>query len=57
MFAVLSRHVSEGQVRKVREALPEDVRALWSEPAPTSRLSEAEGPVTAQPEQVRNIRT
>jgi hypothetical protein len=57
VFAVLSRHVPEGQVRKVRQALPEDVRALWREPALTSRLSEAEGPVTAQPEQVRNIRT
>ena len=57
VFAVLSRHVPEGQVRKVRQALPEDVRALWREPALTSGLSEADGPVTAQPEQVRNIRT
>jgi uncharacterized protein (DUF2267 family) len=58
VFGVLNRHVPEGQLRKVREALPEDVRALWSEPAQGSNLSgAAEGPVTAQPEQVRNIRT
>ena len=58
VLAVLSRHVPEGQLRKVREALPEDVRALWSEPAQGSNLGgAAEGPVTAQPEQVRKIRT
>lgn len=29
VFHVLTRHVSPGQVEKVRQALPEDVRALW----------------------------
>ncbi|NIX75036.1 DUF2267 domain-containing protein [Microvirga terricola] len=29
VFNVLSRHVSAGQLDKVRQALPEDVRALW----------------------------
>ena len=29
VFAVLSRHMNEGQVNKVRTAMPEDVRALW----------------------------
>ena len=58
VFDMLSRHVPEGQIRKVRQALPEEVRALWSEPAQASELSgAAEGPVTAPPEQVRNIRT
>jgi uncharacterized protein (DUF2267 family) len=57
VFGVLSRYVPEGQVRKVRDALPEEVRALWSIPAPASGLSEAEGPVTAQPEQARHILT
>ena len=58
VFGVLNRHVPEGQLRKVREALPEDMRALWSVPAQGSDLSgAAEGPVTAQPEQVRDIRT
>jgi uncharacterized protein (DUF2267 family) len=58
VFTILSRYIPEGQIRKVREALPEGVRALWNEPAQGSELSGAvEGPVTAQPEQVRNIRT
>ncbi|MBF9232645.1 DUF2267 domain-containing protein [Microvirga alba] len=29
VFNVLSRHVSAGQLDKVRQSLPEDVRALW----------------------------
>lgn len=29
VFAVLARHVSEGQVNKVRQALPIGVRMLW----------------------------
>ncbi|MEZ0171553.1 DUF2267 domain-containing protein [Microvirga sp. TS319] len=29
VFAVLTRHLPEGQVEKVRHALPEDVRAIW----------------------------
>jgi uncharacterized protein (DUF2267 family) len=29
VFAVLSRHVSEGQIRKVRGALPQGIRMLW----------------------------
>jgi len=29
VFGVLSRHISEGQVAKVREALPKSVRQLW----------------------------
>jgi uncharacterized protein (DUF2267 family) len=31
VFAVLSRHMNEGQIQKVRKAMPEDVRALWLE--------------------------
>jgi len=30
VFRALSRHVDPGQLRKVREALPEEVRAVWS---------------------------
>ena len=30
VFGLLSRHLSAGQVAKARNALPEDVRALWS---------------------------
>lgn len=29
VFAVLTRHLPEGQVEKVRHALPEDVRDIW----------------------------
>ncbi|WP_036017027.1 DUF2267 domain-containing protein [Bradyrhizobium sp. WSM1743] len=36
VFNVLSRHLTAGQIEKVREALPEDVRAIWSmEPGTT----------------------
>ncbi|WP_407112804.1 DUF2267 domain-containing protein [Bradyrhizobium sp. LMG 9283] len=30
VFNVLSRHLTAGQIEKVRQALPEDVRAIWS---------------------------
>ncbi|WP_112664348.1 DUF2267 domain-containing protein [Microvirga flavescens] len=29
VFEVLNRHLDEGQARKIREALPEEVRLLW----------------------------
>ena len=29
VFGVLGRHIPEGQIAKVRDSLPEDVRALW----------------------------
>ncbi|TIX50589.1 DUF2267 domain-containing protein [Alteraurantiacibacter aquimixticola] len=31
VFGVLSNHVSDGQVEKVRHALPKSLRALWPE--------------------------
>jgi uncharacterized protein (DUF2267 family) len=31
VFAVLERHVERGQIAKVQQALPEEVRALWPE--------------------------
>ncbi len=30
VFGVLRRHIPEGQIAKVRDSLPEDVRALWA---------------------------
>lgn len=33
VFGVLDRHVTEGQLDKVREALPEQVRMIWNEGA------------------------
>jgi uncharacterized protein (DUF2267 family) len=29
VFGVLSRHISEGQINKVKHALPKSIRALW----------------------------
>lgn len=37
VFHVLSRHLTSGQAAKVRDALPEDVRAMWDDPAPAGR--------------------
>jgi uncharacterized protein (DUF2267 family) len=31
VFSVLGRHLDNGQAAKVRNALPEDVRAIWPE--------------------------
>lgn len=33
VFAVLDHYLDPGQVRKVKESLPADIRALWPEPA------------------------
>jgi uncharacterized protein (DUF2267 family) len=41
VFRVLSRHVSEGQINKVRDALPRSLRRLWEEAEdPTVRAEE-----------------
>jgi hypothetical protein len=44
VFQILSRHVNFGQVEKVRDAMPEEVRNLWplSSEAPDIR-ERAEG--------------
>jgi uncharacterized protein (DUF2267 family) len=34
VFQILSGHVDRGQVEKVRNSLPEDVRAIWHEATP-----------------------
>lgn len=39
VFKVLNHYVDPGQVAKVREALPEDVRTLWPEQARNDRLA------------------
>lgn len=38
VFAVLERHLDHGQADKVRQALPEEVRALWPDGADTRQL-------------------
>ena len=45
VFKVLSRHLSAGQIDKVREALPEEVRMIWSEPG----TQDSSGRATADP--------
>jgi uncharacterized protein (DUF2267 family) len=47
VFGILARHVSPGQVQKVVEALPEEVRALW--PAELARGAAQEAPHTQEP--------
>ena len=37
VFRILSRHIDRGQVEKVRAALPEKVRAIWSS-SPDTRV-------------------
>jgi hypothetical protein len=38
---VLSRHISEGQVNKVRDALPKSLRRLWEEAEDPTVFAEA----------------
>src|SRR6266566_3342432 len=38
VFAVLERHLDQGQIAKIRQALPEEVRALWPEDMATQRV-------------------
>jgi uncharacterized protein (DUF2267 family) len=40
VFATLSRHISEGQIAKVRQALPKGIRLLW-DGADARQLAEA----------------
>jgi uncharacterized protein (DUF2267 family) len=38
VFAVLERHLDRGQSQKVRQALPEEIRALWPDGAASGYL-------------------
>jgi uncharacterized protein (DUF2267 family) len=40
VFRILSRHVNQGQVGKVRNSLPEEVRALWPDSAEAPDIRE-----------------
>ena len=42
VFAVLSRHIPAGQIAKVQQALPKDLRAFWSSTKETSERPEGE---------------
>ncbi len=54
VFGVLDRHLSAGQVTKVREALPASTRSLWAAPAKAksqvgeNAVCEGAGPTEAQ---------
>jgi uncharacterized protein (DUF2267 family) len=37
VMRTLNRHLTEGQIRKARDALPKGVRALWPEPDETAK--------------------
>jgi len=32
VFRVMNRHISRGQIDKIRQSLPEDIRRLWADP-------------------------
>jgi len=36
VMRTLNRHITEGQIKKVRDALPKGIRALWPEPGATA---------------------
>lgn len=59
VFNVLTRHIAHGQVEKVRDALPEDVRNLWALNLSSAVETDAETDdvVAAHPETARNIRS
>lgn len=59
VFNVLTRHIARGQIEKVRDALPEDIRDLWLlDLAPVIEADvEADDVVAAHPETARNIRS
>lgn len=48
VFGVLSRHLSAGQVAKVREALPASTRSLWAAPEVEVERSAPENVLTGE---------
>jgi uncharacterized protein (DUF2267 family) len=40
VFGVIGRHVTEGQVEKIRQALPKDILALWPEVSATEQATD-----------------
>jgi uncharacterized protein (DUF2267 family) len=41
VMRTLNRHITEGQVKKARDALPKGIRALWPEPEQTAKSATA----------------
>ena len=48
VFAVLSRHLPEGQITKVQEALPKNIRQAWTAAEGLGRPDDASGGAGAQ---------
>jgi uncharacterized protein (DUF2267 family) len=40
VFATIGRHVDAGQVRKIRDALPKDVKAMWTDNGGEAQLGQ-----------------
>lgn len=49
VFGVLDRHLSAGQVAKVREALPAPIRSLWTVAEPQAKSRVREGAPAGEP--------
>jgi uncharacterized protein (DUF2267 family) len=41
VMRTLNRHITEGQIKKARDALPKGIRALWPEPGETAKSATA----------------
>src|SRR5712671_2367609 len=41
VMRTLNRHITEGQIKKARDALPKGIRALWPEPEQTAKSATA----------------
>jgi uncharacterized protein (DUF2267 family) len=48
VMRTLNRHITEGQIKKARDALPKGIRALWPEPDQAAK-SETAAPRTDEP--------
>jgi hypothetical protein len=48
VMRTLNRHLTEGQIRKVRDTLPRSIRALWPEPGETAKNATA-APAAKEP--------
>ncbi|AKF03768.1 DUF2267 domain-containing protein [Sandaracinus amylolyticus] len=46
-FELLNQHIDEGEIRKVRHLLPEELRRIWPEPLPHIARPPIEQPGTA----------
>jgi uncharacterized protein (DUF2267 family) len=56
VFATIGRHVTEGQVEKVRRSLPKDIRGLWPDvPGPGLAMARADAAAVTGPSATTGI--